>query len=94
MAKQRDFVIMFYVYVLQSKSGRYIGFMTDLKRRINEHNTGQSTYTKRDVWELLYYEAHTNETDARRRERYLKTSSGHMALSKMLKEALGEKIIT
>jgi putative endonuclease len=96
MAKQRDFVrIMFYVYVIVSGKEKYIGFTKDLVRRLSEHNSGKSTYTKRHKdWRVLYYEAHTNEDDARRRERYLKTSSGQQSLRNMLKGALYEKTIT
>jgi predicted GIY-YIG superfamily endonuclease len=39
---------------------------------------------------LIYYEAHTNEVDARRREKYLKTTQGDKALHRMLKEKLME----
>lgn len=76
---------MFYVYVLDCGSERYIGFSTDLKRRFKEHNTGQSFSTKsKGNWQLIYYEAHTVEDDARRREKYFKTTQGRRALYRML----------
>lgn len=68
---------MFYAYVLQSLRDKklYIGFTSDLKRRIKEHDNGGSKSTKsRRPFELLYYEAHKSEKDARRRENYFKTS--------------------
>ncbi|KKW02929.1 MAG: hypothetical protein UY37_C0009G0003 [Candidatus Beckwithbacteria bacterium GW2011_GWC2_49_11] len=39
---------MYYVYVIKSyKNERhYIGHTNNLKRRIHEHNSGQSKYTK------------------------------------------------
>jgi len=40
--------VMFYVYVLESKKEKelYIGFTTDLRRRIAEHNSGKNKSTK------------------------------------------------
>ena len=86
-------VVFCYVYVLYSPTGDnfYIGFTSDLRRRFTEHNKGLNFSTQfRKPWRLLYYEAHANESDAKRREKYLKTSAGHQALHKMLREALGE----
>jgi putative endonuclease len=82
-----------YVYVLRSlkTGGHYTGFTHDLRKRFAEHNSGLSRYTKPYVpWEILYYEAHRNEKDARHREKYLKTTAGRNALHKMLHEQLTE----
>jgi putative endonuclease len=66
---------MFYVYILKSKKcdDLYIGFTSDLKKRLLEHNNGDtpSTKTKRP-YKLIYYEAYPAESDARRRESMLK----------------------
>jgi putative endonuclease len=51
---------MFYVYVLHSVAdhGFYIGYSTDLKRRLSVHKHGASASTKyRGPWKLIYYEA-------------------------------------
>jgi putative endonuclease len=82
---------MFYVYVLQSLRDKklYIGYSADLKRRLREHKIGGSVSTKKRLpFKPLYYEAHTNENDARRRERYFKTEKGKSTLRQMLREAL------
>lgn len=87
-------VVFCYVYVLRSlKNGSpYIGFTHDLKKRITEHNKGLNFSTKSNrPWELLYYEAHRSEADARRREKYLKTTAGNRALQRMLREQLQTK---
>jgi putative endonuclease len=66
---------MFYVYILRSKRDNrlYIGSTNDLRRRIQEHNSGKSVSTKfRRPLELIYYEAYKSEQDARRRENNLK----------------------
>ncbi|PIQ68354.1 MAG: excinuclease ABC subunit C [Candidatus Taylorbacteria bacterium CG11_big_fil_rev_8_21_14_0_20_46_11] len=79
---------MFYVYVLRSeKDGQlYIGFTTDLRRRVREHFSGESFATKgRLPFEIILYEAYQNETDARARERFLKTGWGRNYLKRVLK---------
>ncbi|MDP1710390.1 MAG: GIY-YIG nuclease family protein [candidate division WWE3 bacterium] len=80
---------MFYTYVLESvKSGKlYVGYATDLKRRLSEHNRGLNFSTKPFLpWRLIYYEACLEEDDAKRRERYLKTTQGSRLLKRRLKE--------
>jgi hypothetical protein len=50
---------MFYVYVLHSDAdcGLYIGFSTDLRRRLKEHQVGEAFATSyRGPWRLIYYE--------------------------------------
>jgi len=78
-----------YVYVLESiKYGEhYIGYTDNLKRRILQHNSGLGASTKRyRPWKLIYYEACINPLDAKRREKYLKTSEGRRLLRRRIKE--------
>lgn len=79
-----------YVYVLQNKGKSwYIGYTADLKNRLQEHNRGLVFSTKSLIpWHLIHYEAYLNEKDAKRREKYLKTSQGSRMLKRMLKEYL------
>jgi len=66
---------MFYVYVLRSMkdSKLYIGLTSDLRRRITEHNRGQTKSTKyRKSFNLVYYEAYQDFRDAKVRELKLK----------------------
>ena len=66
---------MFYVYVLQSKRDRnlYVGYTNDLRRRLEEHNSGESRSTKhRAPFALVYYEAYKAKADAVKREQMLK----------------------
>jgi predicted GIY-YIG superfamily endonuclease len=71
---------MFYVYVLQSLSfpeNFYIGFTCDLQKRLQDHNSGYSPYTKKFIpWALKNYIAFDNEQKAIAFEKYLKTHSG------------------
>ncbi|MEP4076284.1 GIY-YIG nuclease family protein [Haloferula sp.] len=79
---------MTYVYVLQSESdsGLYIGMTSDLRRRFEEHQSGESQSTKgRRPWRLIYYEAYLNESDAEGREIYLKSGGGRRFLDKQLR---------
>ena len=82
---------MFYVYVLLSLKDKkfYIGFTNDLKRRLNEHNSGKNISTKSRIpLKLIYYESHLSKADAERREKYFKTTKGKSALKQMLRESL------
>ena len=79
---------MFYVYLLHSAqdAGLYIGFCTDLRRRLNEHKNGASQATNfRGPWSLIYYEAYIDEVDVIGRERYLKSGGGRKFLRSQLR---------
>ena len=79
------------VYVLLSlKDGNfYVGYTTDLPRRLEEHFQGRNTSTApRRPFILLHAEHYLAGLDARRRETYLKTAKGRRALRLMLTEGL------
>ncbi len=81
--------VFFYVYTLESmKDGdRYIGYTSNIRRRIEEHNKGLSFATKfRLPFKLIYFEGCLNQEDAKRREHYLKTTQGRRFLGLRLKE--------
>ena len=85
---------MFYVYLLHSArdNGFYIGFSTDLKRRLSEHRRGVSFATKsRGPWKLIYYEAYTEREDAEGREKFLKSGAGRRFLRNQLRHYLRVK---
>ena len=82
---------MYYVYVLKSKKDNkwYTGSTGDLRKRFKEHSEGKVFSTKnRGPFELIYYESCLNETDARMREKYLKSGPGKLYLKKRLKRFL------
>jgi len=69
---------MHYLYLLQSEVDQtvYIGFTEDLKRRLEEHNTGKTKSIKHKIpYKLKYYEAYCSKTDAIKRELELKNNS-------------------
>ena len=88
---------MYYVYVLynldeKSKKKYYIGFTDDLKKRIKEHQSGESKWTKSfGPWELVYYEAFISWKDANKREKQLKNhGKGFSKLKKRIANSVNE----
>ena len=82
---------VYYTYVLKSlKDGDfYTGYTADLKLRFEQHNKGLVQSTKhRCPFSLVYYECCINQTDAMRREKYLKSFHGKMFLRNRLKSYL------
>ena len=80
---------MKYVYVIQdvgNKESCYIGYTADLRKRIRQHNQGESKYTSKAKWRLIYYEAYLDEKDARNRERKLKQDgrSRHLLMGRII----------
>jgi putative endonuclease len=70
---------MYYVYILRSLKDRklYIGKSNNLKRRFSDHNAGRVISTKkRKPFELIFYEAFKNKTDAGRDELFFKSGYG------------------
>ena len=87
---------MHYVYVLRSLSdeGLYIGYSTNLRRRLAEHNEGASFATShRGPWKLIYDEAYLEQIDAQGREKYLKSGGGRRFLRTQLRHYLKENPI-
>jgi putative endonuclease len=84
---------MHYVYLLLSlkDNGLYIGYTNDLKRRFEQHNKGLSLSTKyRLPFKLVFYECFSNSTDARSREKYLKSGYGRQQLKDILKNTFNK----
>ncbi len=82
---------MYYVYTLKSKKDNkfYIGTSSNLKIRINQHNSGKVESTRyRQPLKLIYYECYLNKKDAGRNEKYYKTTKGKTDLKKKLKSYL------
>lgn len=81
--------MFYYVCILQGiKNGNlYVGYTTNLRKRLEEHNRGLNLSTKAYIpWQLIHYEAYRNEKDVKRRKKYLKTSQGSRLLKRILKE--------
>ena len=79
------------VYVLLSRKDDnfYVGYTTDLPRRLDEHFQGRNTSTApRRPFVLVHCEYYLAKADAERRETYLKTAKGRRVLRLMLQESL------
>ncbi len=72
---------MKYVYLLQSTSHpdqRYVGITSDLQQRLRQHNSSNSSHTKKyQPWEAVAVVRFKDDEKAADFERYLKSGSGH-----------------
>ena len=72
---------MHYTYVLESLSypgQRYVGYTSDLRARMAEHNRGKCRHTSKSrPWKVALYIAFESRDQAIHFERYLKSGSGH-----------------
>jgi putative endonuclease len=79
---------MYYVYLLKlenTKKNFYIGYTSDLRRRLREHQSGNTQITRGKNPKLIYYESFLNKGLAVKREDNLKLSgSVYNALLKRL----------
>ena len=66
----------YYVYMLKSKTVKpvtYVGYTSDLKKRIKLHNTGKGAkFTRGRTWKLIYKETFKSKNKAISRESYIK----------------------
>ncbi|MCZ7584707.1 MAG: GIY-YIG nuclease family protein [Deltaproteobacteria bacterium] len=77
-----------FVYTLQSLNNPdrfYVGLTDDPHRRLDEHNEGTTTHTRKyRPWILTSYHWFADETKARAFESYLKSGSGRAFARKHL----------
>lgn len=81
-----------FVYVIGSTGPQgmltYVGWTTDLARRLMQHNTGKGAKSTRGrVWVLLYAERHDSPRDAMSREWRLKRDRSFRAQLRVLAAA-------
>jgi len=82
------------VYALRSLVDNriYVGFTSDLERRLKEHNSGKTQSTKGcRPWKLFFTEEIAGTTaDARKKEKYYKSGVGKEKLKILLGKHLKE----
>jgi putative endonuclease len=82
----------YYVYVLRSEKDEkfYVGYTSNILKRLEQHNSRQVESTKRrGPLELIYWEGCINQQDATKREKYLKCSWGKRYIKSRLEKYLG-----
>lgn len=71
---------MYYVYLIKSinfSEVYYVGYTTNLKQRLETHDSGGSIHTaKYRPWKLVMYLTFLDESKAKQFEQYLKSQSG------------------
>ena len=69
---------MFYVYMLKSKSIKpitYVGYTSNIRKRIDLHNSGKGAkFTRGRKWVLIYKEKFKSKKEAISREYYIKNT--------------------
>ncbi len=82
-------ILPYCAYILLSHKDfkMYIGYTTNIEKRIENHNKGGTISTaKRGSLELIFGEICFSKRDAMRREKYFKTTAGKKILKLMLKD--------
>jgi putative endonuclease len=79
---------MFYVYIIYSgKLDRYyVGYTSDVVIRLEQHNTGESSFTsKASDWKLMYQELYLNREEAHKREISIKKKKSRKYIEWLIK---------
>ena len=75
--------MLYFIYVLKSETtdSSYVGYTSNLEKRLVEHNNGKSLSTRRKrPWRLVYKEEYSTRSEAASRERYFKSIKGRLEL--------------
>jgi putative endonuclease len=81
--------VKYHVYVLKSKivDRYYVGSTKDLKRRLTEHNNRRKHWTSKfQPWEIIYSEEYNTLSEARRKEKWLKSKNSIAEKLKLIRE--------
>ena len=76
---------MYFVYVIESLNfgNHYKGMTENLEQRLKEHNAGRTKSNKAYApFRIVYFEEVESKEEARKREKYFKTSAGRRYLEK------------
>jgi putative endonuclease len=78
---------MYYAYVLKSKNFEYFykGHCSDLKKRLEQHNSGMTVSIRPYIpFEVIYFEEFESLSAAIQREKFFKSSAGRRFLKEKL----------
>jgi len=76
---------MYYVYLLKDPTSKriYVGYTSNLRRRLKEHREGKTYTTRRFTSiELIYYESYKSAEDAKDREKKIKQYGNSLGILK------------
>lgn len=81
---------MYFVYIIRNEKGKhYIGITTEVKQRLQQHNSHSNRSTKyKGPWELIYQEEFGNKKEALIREKIIKAYKGGNAFKKLLRRGV------
>lgn len=76
------------VYILENRDGRhYIGYTANLERRMKDHNSSKTKWTKgKGPWHLVHSETFQNKKSAFLREKQIKRYKGGKAFRLLLEK--------
>ena len=80
----------YFVYILKSLEfdKTYVGISNEPNRRLREHNSGKSKFTRKFMpWKILYKEEFDSRKLAREREKYLKSAASRRRIKLLLNDA-------
>jgi putative endonuclease len=86
-------VLDYCVYVLFCESDHqlYIGYTSNIEKRLEQHISGKNKSTKhRGPFRIIFLEYYLFKDDAMKRELYFKSTKGKRALKLMLGETLNK----
>ncbi|OGM97890.1 MAG: hypothetical protein A2735_02930 [Candidatus Yanofskybacteria bacterium RIFCSPHIGHO2_01_FULL_41_21] len=83
---------MYYFYILKNdEGGLYFGYTSDLKKRIEQHNSSTTRTTAGKHWKVIYYEAYYSQSDAKHREYSIKLrGNAYLQLKRRIKNCVAE----
>ncbi|HPE77353.1 MAG TPA: GIY-YIG nuclease family protein [Draconibacterium sp.] len=84
--------MIFEVYILYSKviDRYYVGYTTDLERRLTEHNRKKGKYTDSGIpWHLVYSETYSTKTEAMQREKFIKLKKSRSFIESLIRSSEG-----
>ncbi len=81
---------MCYCYILYSEriDSFYVGSTSNLENRIQRHNSGRSTYTKKGIpWKVVYAKEYPTKAEAYRAEMHIKAQKSRKYIEHLINDA-------
>lgn len=74
-----------YILFSETCNQYYVGSTQNLVDRINRHNTGRSTFTKRGIpWILVYEKQYLSKSEAYKAELYIKSQKSRKYIEDLI----------